>query len=56
MRTVRCWSSTRSRLGLGKTGRFSAAEHDGIAPDIVVLGKALGGGMLPIAACWRATT
>jgi len=37
--------------GLGKTGRFFAAEHDGAVPDIVVLGKALGGGVLPIAAC-----
>jgi len=37
--------------GLGKTGRFFAAEHDGAAPDIVVLGKALGGAVLPIAAC-----
>ena len=37
--------------GLGKTGRFFATEHDGAAPDIVVLGKALGGGILPIAAC-----
>ena len=37
--------------GLGKTGCFFAAEHDAAAPDIVVLGKALGGGVLPIAAC-----
>jgi len=37
--------------GLGKTGRFFAAEHDGAQPDIMVLGKALGGGVLPIAAC-----
>lgn len=36
--------------GLGKTGRFFASEHDGVTPDIVVLGKALGGGILPIAA------
>jgi 4-aminobutyrate aminotransferase len=36
--------------GLGKTGRMFACEHDGVAPDILVLGKALGGGMLPIAA------
>ena len=36
--------------GLGKTGRFFAHEHDGVQPDIVVLGKALGGGILPIAA------
>jgi 4-aminobutyrate aminotransferase len=37
--------------GVGKTGRMFAFEHDGIIPDIVTLGKALGGGILPIAAC-----
>lgn len=36
--------------GLGKTGRFFAFEHFGATPDMVVLGKALGGGMVPIAA------
>lgn len=36
--------------GLGKTGRMFTAEHFGVVPDIMVLGKALGGGMLPIAA------
>jgi 4-aminobutyrate aminotransferase len=36
--------------GLGKTGRMFACEHDGVAPDILVLGKALGGGIVPIAA------
>ena len=36
--------------GLGKTGRFFAFEHDEVIPDIVTLGKALGGGILPIAA------
>ena len=36
--------------GLGKTGRMFACEHDGVVPDILVLGKALGGGVLPIAA------
>lgn len=36
--------------GLGKTGRMFTAEHFGVVPDILVLGKALGGGMLPIAA------
>jgi 4-aminobutyrate aminotransferase len=36
--------------GLGKTGKFFSFEHDEVVPDIVVLGKALGGGILPIAA------
>ncbi len=36
--------------GLGKTGRMFASEHDEVVPDILVLGKALGGGILPIAA------
>jgi 4-aminobutyrate aminotransferase len=36
--------------GLGKTGRMFAFEHDDIVPDIVTVGKALGGGVLPIAA------
>ncbi|AXI54394.1 Isoleucine 2-epimerase (plasmid) [Pseudoseohaeicola sp. NH-UV-7] len=37
--------------GLGKTGKMFAFEHDEIQPDIVTIGKALGGGILPIAAC-----
>jgi 4-aminobutyrate aminotransferase len=36
--------------GLGKTGKMFAFEHDEIIPDIVVMGKSLGGGILPIAA------
>ncbi len=36
--------------GLGKTGKFFASDHDGVTPDMIVLGKALGGGILPIAA------
>ncbi len=36
--------------GLGKTGRMFACEHDGVVPDILVLGKSLGGAVVPIAA------
>lgn len=36
--------------GLGKTGRMFACEHDDVTPDILVMGKSLGGGILPIAA------
>jgi 4-aminobutyrate aminotransferase len=36
--------------GLGKTGKFFAFENLGVTPDMVVLGKALGGGVLPLAA------
>jgi 4-aminobutyrate aminotransferase len=37
-------------IALGRTGRFFAFEHYGIVPDIVVLGKGLGGGVMPMAA------
>ncbi len=36
--------------GLGKTGKLFASEHVGARPDITVLGKCLGGGIVPIAA------
>ncbi len=36
--------------GLGKTGRMFACENFDVVPDILVVGKALGGGMLPISA------
>lgn len=36
--------------GLGKTGRMFSCEHDAVVPDILVLGKALGGGLLPVSA------
>ncbi|MBF6214402.1 aminotransferase class III-fold pyridoxal phosphate-dependent enzyme [Nocardia puris] len=38
------------QTGLGRTGRMFAAEHDGAAPDILTVAKALGGGVLPMGA------
>jgi ornithine aminotransferase len=40
--------------GLGRTGRWFAHQHEGIRPDGVILGKALGGGLLPVS-CFVAT-
>jgi len=36
------------QTGMGRTGKFLACEYDDVQPDILVLGKALGGGFLPI--------
>src|SRR5438067_4156861 len=38
------------QTGMGRTGKFLACEHEGVKPDGVMLGKALGGGMLPVSA------
>lgn len=36
--------------GLGRTGRWFAHQHEGVKPDGLCLGKALGGGVLPVSA------
>ena len=36
------------QTGLGRTGKFLACEHEDVKPDGLILGKALGGGILPV--------
>ena len=38
------------QTGLGRTGRLLACQHDQVVPDAIILGKALGGGLLPVSA------
>lgn len=38
------------QTGLCRTGRMLACDHEGVKPDILILGKALSGGMLPVSA------
>jgi ornithine--oxo-acid transaminase len=38
------------QTGLGRTGRMLACDHEDVRPDILILGKALSGGVLPVSA------
>lgn len=38
------------QTGLGRTGRRLACDHEGVKPDILILGKALSGGVMPVSA------
>jgi ornithine--oxo-acid transaminase len=57
-RALREWCTARNILliddevqaGLGRTGKWFAFEHEGIRPDALILGKALGAGLLPVSA------
>lgn len=38
------------QTGLGRTGRWLACDHEGVRPDVLILGKALSGGFYPVSA------
>jgi len=38
------------QTGLGRTGEMLACDHEGVKPDILILGKALSGGTIPVSA------
>jgi ornithine--oxo-acid transaminase len=57
-RELRAWCTENNILliddevqaGLGRTGKWFAFQHEGIRPDALILGKALGAGLLPVSA------
>ena len=38
------------QTGVGRTGKMLACDHEGVKPDLLILGKALSGGVLPVSA------
>lgn len=45
------WIADEVQTGLGRTGKRLAVDHEDVKPDILVLGKALGGGVYPVSVC-----
>ena len=44
------WIADEVQTGLCRTGRMLAVDHEQVKPDILILGKALSGGVLPVSA------
>ena len=42
------WIADEVQTGLGRTGKRLCVDHENVRPDIVVLGKALSGGVFPV--------
>jgi putrescine aminotransferase len=44
------WIADEVQTGFGRTGKMFACMHEGVAPDIMTMGKSIGGGVVPFAA------
>lgn len=44
------WIADEVQTGLGRTGKLLAVDHENVKPDILILGKALSGGVYPVSA------
>ena len=44
------WIADEVQTGLCRTGKMLAVDHEDVKPDILILGKALSGGVLPVSA------
>ncbi|MER5428626.1 ornithine--oxo-acid transaminase [Streptomyces sp. NPDC002588] len=49
-RTNTLFVADEIQSGLGRTGRTLAVDHESVVPDVLLLGKALGGGIVPVSA------
>lgn len=36
------------QTGIARTGRMLACDHEGVRPDVLILGKAISGGLMPV--------
>lgn len=46
------WIDDEVQAGLGRTGKLLCCDHEQVKPDILILGKALSGGVYPVSAIY----